>query len=106
MMLTTQGRSLSTSTTEARHLDIHAVTFTYSPRRITTRLNDPSHASTSPTRRITLEQIVWHLIHEHGVQPRRPDWHQVLWRHETHFRDTQRTNPWPYDPPFNLSSDI
>ena len=54
-----------------------------------------------PTRRITLEQIVWHLIHEHGVQPRRPDWHHVLWRHETHFRDTQRDKDWPYDPPFS-----
>jgi len=53
-----------------------------------------------PTRRITLEQIVWHLIQEHGVQPRRPDWHHVLWRHETRFRDTQRTKPWPYAPPF------
>ena len=53
-----------------------------------------------PTRRITLEQIVWHLIREHGVQPRRDDWHEVLWRHETRFRDTQRDKPWPYDPPF------
>ena len=54
-----------------------------------------------PTRRITLEQIVWHLIHEHGVHPRRPDWRQTLWRHETHFRDTQRNTDWPYDPPFH-----
>ena len=53
-----------------------------------------------PTRRITLEQIVWHLIQEHGVQPRRDDWHDILWRHETRFRDTQRDNDWPYDPPF------
>ena len=53
-----------------------------------------------PTRRITLEQIVWHLIHEHGVQPRRDDWHDILWRHETRFRDTQRDQDWPYDPPF------
>ena len=54
-----------------------------------------------PTRRITLEQVVWHLIHEHNVQPRRPDWHQVLWRHEAHFRDTEIANDWPYDPPFH-----
>ena len=54
-----------------------------------------------PTRRITLEQIVWHLIREHGVQPRRDDWHDVLWRHETWFRDGQRDQDWPYDPPFH-----
>ena len=54
-----------------------------------------------PTRRITLEQIVWHLIREHGIQPRRDDWHDVLWRHETWFRDAQRDNDWPYDPPFD-----
>ena len=53
-----------------------------------------------PTRRITLEQIVWHLIQEHSVQPRRPDWHDVLWRHETRFRNNQRDKDWPYDPPF------
>ena len=59
-----------------------------------------------PTRRLTLEQIVWHLIQEHGVQPRRPDWHQILWRHETHFRDTQRPKPWPYDPSPNCRAAI
>ena len=59
-----------------------------------------------PTRRLTLEQIVWHLIQEHRVQPRRPDWHQVLWRHETHFRDTQRHKAWPYDPSPNCRAAI
>ena len=43
-----------------------------------------------PTRRITLEQIVWRLIHEHNVHPRRADWHRILWRHETQLRNTQR----------------
>ena len=54
-----------------------------------------------PTRRITLEQIVWHLIQEHGVQPRRDDWQQVLWRHEQWFRDRQRDSDWPYGRPFD-----
>ena len=55
-----------------------------------------------PTRRITLEQVVWHLIQEHGVRPRQPDWHRVLWRHEGWFRDIQKNRAgWPYDPPFD-----
>ncbi|MDE2990404.1 MAG: hypothetical protein OXU21_04965 [Chloroflexota bacterium] len=54
-----------------------------------------------PTRRITLEQVVWHLIQEHGVEPRRDDWHEVLWRHEGWFRDIQRDRDWPYDRPFD-----
>ena len=53
-----------------------------------------------PTRRITLEQVVWHLIQEHGVQPRRDDWRQVLWRHEEWFRTIQQDRTWPYDRPF------
>ena len=76
------------------HLHIHAAPRHYTGERPFPRLH-------LPTRRITLEQVVWHLIHEHGVQPRRPDWHQILWRHETHFRETQRHTPWPYDPPFD-----
>ena len=54
-----------------------------------------------PTRRISLEQVVWHLIQEHGVQPRRSDWHEVLWRHEEWFRDIQKDRDWPYDRPFD-----
>ncbi|MDE2869586.1 MAG: hypothetical protein OXR64_00125 [Chloroflexota bacterium] len=75
------------------HLHVYASPTGYAQDRAFSRLH-------LPTRRITLEQIVWHLIQDHGVQPRRPDWHHVLWRHETRFRDTQRTQPWPYDPPF------
>ena len=76
------------------HLHVHATPRHYTGQKPFSRLH-------LPTRRLTLEQIIWHLIHEHGVQPRRPDWHHVLWRHETHFRDTQRHTPWPYDPPFS-----
>lgn len=75
------------------HLHVHATPHHYPGEKPFARLH-------LPTRRLTLEQIVWHLIREHGVQPRRPDWHDILWRHETNFRDTQRTKPWPYDPPF------
>ncbi|MDE2903823.1 MAG: hypothetical protein OXP73_12455 [Chloroflexota bacterium] len=75
------------------HLHIHAIPRHYTGERPFPRLH-------LPTRRITLEQIVWHLIHEHGVHPRRPDWHHVLWRHEAHHRDNQRHTLWPYDPPF------
>ncbi len=76
------------------HLHVHAEPPHYTVERSFSRLH-------LPTRRLTLEQIVWHLIQEHGVQPRRDDWHQVLWRHETWFRDIQRDKPWPYDPPFD-----
>ena len=76
------------------HLHVFATPDNYALERPFPRLH-------LPTRRITLEQIIWHLIHEHGVQPRRPDWHQILWRHETWFRDTQRHKDWPYDPPFD-----
>ena len=75
------------------HMHVHAAPRHYAGERSFSRPH-------LPTRRLTVEQIVWHLIQEHGVQPGRPDWHQVLWRHETWFRDTQRTKPWPYDPPF------
>ena len=76
------------------HLHIHATSQHYTGEKPFAQLH-------LPTRRITLEQIVWHLIREHGVQPRRDDWHDILWRHETRFRDTQRDKPWPYDPPFS-----
>ena len=76
------------------HLHLHATPRHYTGAKPFSRLH-------IPTRRLTLEQIVWHLIQEHGVQPRRDDWHQILWRHETHFRDTRRNNDWPYDPPFD-----
>ena len=76
------------------HLHVFAAPDGYALERPFSRLH-------LPTRRITLEQIVWHLIQEHGVQPRRDDWHEVLWRHETWLRDTQRPKPWPYDPPFD-----
>ncbi len=75
------------------HMHVHAAPQHYVGERSFSRLH-------LPTRRLTVEQIVWHLIQEHGVQPRRADWHQVLWRHETWFRDTQRDKAWPYDPPF------
>ena len=75
------------------HLHVHAAPRHYPGQKPFARLH-------LPTRRITLEQVVWHLIQEHGVQPRRPDWRHVLWRHETRFRDTQRSKPWPYEPPF------
>ena len=54
-----------------------------------------------PTRRITLEQVVWHLIKEHGVEPRHEGGHEVLWRHEEWFRDIQSGRVWPYDRPFD-----
>ena len=76
------------------HLHVHATPQHHTGEKPFSRLN-------LPTRRITLEQIVWHLIQEHGIQPRHDDWHQVLWRHETWFRDTQRYKPWPYDPSFD-----
>lgn len=76
------------------HLHVHATPHHDTPPKPFSRLH-------LPTRRITLEQIVWHLIHDHGVQPRRPDWHDILWRHETNFRDIQRTQPWPYALPFD-----
>ena len=77
------------------HLHVHATSQHYPFGKPFARLH-------LPTRRLTLEQIVWHLIQEHGVQPRRPDWHEILWRHETCFRDTQRNKAWPYGPPFDL----
>ena len=47
-------------------------------------LRSPSTARTfSP--RLTLKQIPRPLIHEHNVQPRRPDRRPVLPRHQTHF---------------------
>ncbi len=58
-----------------------------------------------PTRRVTLEQIVWHLIHEHGVQPRSQDWRDVPWRNEEWFRDIQENKQWPYDRPFDPPAD-
>ena len=76
------------------HLHVYAEPPHYPGEREFSRLH-------LPTRRLTLEQIVWHLIQEHGVQPRRHDWHDILWRHETRFRDIQRTRDWPYDPPFH-----
>ena len=76
------------------HLHVHADPTGYSGTRSFPRLH-------LPTRRITLEQVVWHLIHEHGVQPRRPDWHEVLWRHENWFREIQANRTWPYDRPFD-----
>ena len=76
------------------HLHVHATPQHYPSEKAFPRLH-------LPTRRITLEQIVWHLIHEHGVHPRRDDWHDILWRHETRFRDAQRHKDWPYDPPFD-----
>ena len=99
--MTTRARYSPTTMTSTVGPGIHAAICTcmphpqhYTGERSFSRLH-------LPTRRLTVEQIVWHLIQEHGVQPGRPDWHQVLWRHETWFRDTQRTKPWPYDPPFN-----
>ena len=76
------------------HLHVFAAPKDYELKRSFPRLH-------LPTRRITLEQIVWHLIQEHGVQPRRDDWQQVLWRHEQWFRDRQRDSDWPYGRPFD-----
>ena len=76
------------------HVHVHATPNHYTPKRSFSRLH-------LPTRRLTLEQIVWHLIQEHGVQPLRDDWHAVLWRHEEWFRDIQRDKEWPYDRPFS-----
>ena len=75
------------------HLHVHATPDGYTGSKPFPRLH-------LPTRRITLEQVVWHLIQEHGVQPRRPDWHEVLWRHEEWLRDIQKNRDWPYDRPF------
>lgn len=76
------------------HLHVHATPADYPSGKPFPRLH-------LPTRRITLEQVVWHLIQEHGVQPRRDDWHEVLWRHEEWFRDIQKDRDWPYDRPFD-----
>lgn len=53
-----------------------------------------------PTRRVTLEQVVWHLIQEHEVKPLRKDWQEVLRRNEAEFLRIQKRREWPYDPPF------
>ena len=54
-----------------------------------------------PTRHVTLEQVIWHLIQDHGVRPNKDDWLEILWRNERAFRDIQRCREhWPYDPPF------
>ncbi len=76
------------------HLHVQADPARYSGTRPFPRLH-------LPTRRISLEQVVWHLIQEHGVEPRRDDWHEVLWRHEGWFRDIQKNRDWPYDRPFD-----
>ena len=76
------------------HLHVHAVPGHYAGCKPFPRLH-------LPTRRITLEQVVWHLIQEHGVEPRHDDWHEVLWRHEEWFRDIQKNRAWPYDRPFD-----
>ena len=75
------------------HLHVFAAPDDYAQERPFSRLH-------LPTRRITLEQIVWHLIQEHDVEPRRDDWRQVLWRHEEWFRTIQQDRTWPYDRPF------
>ena len=75
------------------HLHVFAAPDAYAHERPFSRLH-------LPTRRITLEQIVWHLIQEHDVEPRRDDWRQVLWRHEEWFRTIQLDRSWPYDRPF------
>ena len=76
------------------HLHVHAVPKDYAGSKPFPRLH-------LPARRVTLEQVVWHLIQEHGVEPRHDDWHEVLWRHEDWFRDIQRDREWPYDRPFD-----
>ena len=50
------------------HVHVHAAPQHYVGERSFSRLH-------LPTRRLTVEQIVWRLIQEHGVQPRQPDWH-------------------------------
>ncbi len=75
------------------HLHVFAAPDDYAQERPFSRLH-------LPTRRITLEQIVWHLIQEHHVEPRRDDWRHVLWRHEEWFRTIQQDRSWPYDRPF------
>ena len=75
------------------HLHVFAAPDDYAQERPFSRLH-------LPTRRITLEQIVWHLIHEHDVEPRRDDWRQVLWQNEEWFRNIQLDRTWPYDLPF------
>lgn len=75
------------------HLHVFAAPAGYARERPFSRLH-------LPTRRVTLEQIVWHLIQEHDVEPRRDDWRQVLWRHEEWFRTIQQGRAWPYGRPF------
>ena len=56
-----------------------------------------------PVRRITLEQIIWVLIHDFDVEPtdaRRDDWENIVWRNERRFLEAQKARDWPYDPPF------
>lgn len=60
-----------------------------------------------PVRRITLEQIVWLLIHDFGVIPRdarKNDWENILWSNERRFLEAQKRREWPYDPPFTERS--
>lgn len=80
------------------HLHVHAAPDDYAGSKGFQRLH-------LPTRRISLEQVVWHLINEHDVKPRRSDWHEVLWRHEQWFREIQANRTWPYDRPFDRFGD-
>ena len=56
-----------------------------------------------PTRRISLEQVVWYLIKEHDIEVRehmKITWHRLLWESEVKFRNIQKRRCWPYDLPF------
>lgn len=45
-----------------------------------------------PTGRVSIEQIIAHLIIEHGVEPKEPDWFAVLAESHKGFT-TRRTDP-------------
>ena len=53
-----------------------------------------------PTRRITLEQIVWHLVTDFDVEPRKKDWRQILECNEERFRTIQADRDHPNEYPF------
>ena len=58
-----------------------------------------------PTRRISLEQVVWYLKNDHGVDvhddlKKNNEWHRILWNSERKFCNIQKLRDWPYDVPF------
>ncbi len=57
-----------------------------------TRGNEALRHIHFPTSRLSIEQIIAHLIFEHGVQPKRPDWLDFLTESHRGFTK-RRTDP-------------